>query len=107
MESMGKSASLYLSVLEIQAAQIGQLGLSCLLQLPRKSFGLILARMKNGLSPGHSRDLQHGGWTAALLQSKGTGDHGWPDQGSTGLNVFAGQRLNRSEQPPGERPQRH
>lgn len=87
MESRGKSASLYLSVLEIQAAQIGQVELSCLLQLPGKSLGLTLARMKNGLSHGHSRDLQHGGWSAALLQSEGTSSHGWPDQGSTGLNV--------------------
>lgn len=44
MESMGKTASPYLSVLEIQTAQVGQVGLSCLLQLPGKSLGLTSIR---------------------------------------------------------------
>lgn len=75
MESMGKTASPCLSVPEIQTAQLGQVGLSCLLQLPGKSLGLTSTRTENLISPGHGRDLQHDGWSARLLQSKGTSNH--------------------------------
>lgn len=76
MESMGKTASPCLSVLEIQTAQVGQVGLSSLLQLPGKRLGLTSTRMESSLSPGHGRDLWHGGWSARLLQSEGTSDCG-------------------------------
>lgn len=88
MESMGKTASPYLSVLEIQTAQIGQVGLSCLLQLPGKSLGLTSTRTENSLSPGHSSMV--GGvrdYCRVRAPATVSGRPSRLDRGSAGSNV--------------------
>lgn len=106
MESKDNTASPYLPVLEIQPAQTGQVGLSCLLQQPGNSLGLASPAVEDWLVPGHGRDLGHGGCSVGPLQGQGpapTARLGWA---SAGPRVLLLGEINRSQHPLGERPHR-
>lgn len=87
MESKDNTASPYLPVLEIQPAQTGQVGLSCLLQQPGNSLSLASPAVEDWLVPGHGRDLGHGGCRVGPLQGQGPApvgsrtQHGWAGPG--------------------------